>query len=89
MGASGWRVEITKDAEQDLERIGEPAKIRILEKIRWFKDNFDQVRHEPLGGKWGGFFKLRVGDWRIVYEIEHIFRLVTIHRIDRRDKIYK
>lgn len=84
-----WRFEISDKAEDDLEKIGEPVKTRILEKIKWFRDNFEQVKHSSLGGKWQGFFKLRVGDWRIVYEIEHDKRLVTTHSIDRRDKIYK
>lgn len=86
---SRWRFEITGVAENDLEVIDELVRTRILEKIRWFKENFEQVRHSSLGGKWKGFFKLRIGDWRVVYGIEYEKRLVTIHFINRRDKIYK
>ncbi|MBI2024916.1 MAG: type II toxin-antitoxin system RelE/ParE family toxin [Candidatus Harrisonbacteria bacterium] len=64
-----WRIEVTDVAEQDLKRIGEPAKSRLLEKLQWFKDSFDQVKHDPLRGKWKNFFKFRVGDWRVVYEV--------------------
>ena len=85
----GWRFEVSSNAENDLERVGEAVRTRILGKIKWFRDNFEQVQHFPLSGKWKEFFKLRVGDWRIVYEIEYKRRLVTIHSIDRRDKIYK
>jgi len=53
------------------------------------RKNFDQITPLPLGDKWRGFFKLRIGDWRVVYEIEISKRLITIHYIDHRDKIYK
>lgn len=84
-----WYFEVSGVADNDLKRINEPIKTRILEKIRWFKSNFDQIIPESLGGKWKGFFKLRVGDWRVAYMIDYSKKVVTFHFVDRRDKIYK
>ena len=80
---------LTKEAESDLEKLDSATRKRILEKIKWFRDNFEQIIPLPLINKWRGFFKLRVGDWRIIYEIELLEQLIIIHYIDRRDKIYK
>ena len=55
----------------------------------WFTTNFQNITPLPLGGRWKGFFKLRVEDWRIIYEVSHDSRLVIVHAIDTRDKIYK
>jgi len=84
-----WQCILTKEAELDLKRLDYSTRKRILEKIKWMRENFDQITPLPLGGKWRGFFKLRVGDWRVVYEIEISTNLITIHYIDHRNKIYK
>jgi mRNA interferase RelE/StbE len=84
-----WRVIFTIEAEEDLERLTKQVRERVLRKILWMRDNFDRILPLPLGGKWQGFFKLRVGDWRVIYEIEEEQKQITIHRIGPRDKIYK
>jgi len=84
-----WRFIITREAESDLKRLDSPTRKRVLEKFKWLVDNFDQITPLSLGDKRRGFFKLRVGDWRVVYEIEIAKKLITIHCIDHRDKIYK
>ena len=84
-----WRFEVTEETESDLGKLDSSIRTRVLEKIKWFRENFDQITPLPLGGKWRGFFKLRVGDYRVIYEAERPERVVTIHCIDRRDKIYQ
>jgi len=83
-----WRFDLTKEAESDLEKLDSSIRTRVLEKIKWFSENFDQITPLPLGGNWRGFFKLRIGDYRVVYEVEREVNIVTIHYIDRRDKVY-
>ena len=84
-----WKIEFTIEAEEDLNKLDKQIQHRVIEKIVWLRDNFDQIIPLPLGGKWHGFFKLRVGDWRVIYEIESLKKQIAVHQIDRRDKIYK
>ena len=84
-----WQFNITEEGERDLKRLDAGSQKRVKEKLAWFVDRFDQITPLPLGEPWRGFFKLRVGDIRVVYEVEHASCVVTIHLIDRRDKIYK
>lgn len=84
-----WRLIFTQEAESDLKKLDSLIKKRVLEKIKWLRENFEKITPLPLGGKWRGFFKLRVGDWRIIYEMEISKKLITIHCIDHRSKIYK
>ncbi|HEY4497295.1 MAG TPA: type II toxin-antitoxin system RelE/ParE family toxin [Candidatus Paceibacterota bacterium] len=84
-----WRFEITKEAQLDLAKLDAQIKKRILIKLGWLINNFEYITPIPLGEPLRGFFKLRVGDWRIAYEVEDARKLVTVHVIDRRDKVYK
>lgn len=84
-----WRFEITSGAENDLSKLDAQIQNRVVEKLKWFQENFSKITPLPLGGKWRGFFKFRVGDWRVIYEVETGVCEVVIHAIDNRDKIYK
>jgi mRNA interferase RelE/StbE len=83
-----WHFVITKNGESDLARLDRKTQQRVVEKLKWFAEHFEEITPLPLGDPWRGFFKLRVGDWRVVYEIEAVARRVVVHLIDRRDKIY-
>ena len=84
-----WRFEITAEGQEDLKCLDTHPRKRVLEKLKWLTENFDHLTPFPLGIPWKGFFKLRVGDWRVVYEVENENNLVTVHVIDRRDTVYK
>lgn len=85
----GWGISFTPEAEKDLALLDSVIKKRAIEKLLWLQMNFSKIRHATLSNIWKGFYKFRVGDWRIVYEIEYDLHRMIIHRIERRDKIYK
>ena len=64
------KIEWNEDAIKDLAKLDKPVAQRILKKIDWLSDNFEKVTPEPLIGQFKGTFKLRIGDWRVVYTIE-------------------
>lgn len=84
-----WQIELSEQAEKDLAVLDHFWRRRIIDKLNWLADNFDDVTPLPLSESWGGFFKLRVGDWRVIYKIDYSIYLLIVHYIDRRDKIYK
>jgi len=63
------RVEWTSDALDDLQKLDQPIRKRILKKISWFQDHFQSITPEPLSGDLQGAFKIRIGDWREIYTI--------------------
>jgi mRNA interferase RelE/StbE len=81
------KVEWDKDALDDLDRIDRPIVKRILNKITWFSLYFDAITPEPLSVDLSGLFKLRVGDWRVIYEIGKDF--IIIKAVGHRRDIYK
>jgi mRNA interferase RelE/StbE len=49
--------------------------------------NFARVIPEPLSGKLKGTYKLRIGDWRVVYTIEG--KIIVVQSIGHRSEIYR
>lgn len=84
-----WVIKFTTEAEDDFVRLDIIIQKRVIEKLMWLKTNFAKIKHKTLSNKWKGFYKLRIGDWRVVYEIEYDLNRMIIHRIERRDKVYK
>ena len=84
-----WQFLITPQAEEDLAQMDRPVQKRVVERLSWFVEHFEQVSPLPLSGKWKGFFKLRAGDWRIIYEAEPESQRIIVHGIGHRNEIYK
>ena len=77
----------TEDAVSDLDSLDKHVAARILKKITWLGSNFDSIVPEQLSGKMKGSYKLRVGDWRIVYTLDD--QTVVIQAVGHRSEIYK
>jgi len=83
------RVDFTPTATDDLGRISKPVAQRILTKIRWLSENYDSVTPQPLTGQWEGVFKLRVGDYRVLYKYDSDESTITVHLIRHRREVYR
>jgi mRNA interferase RelE/StbE len=84
-----YRIRILQAATHELERLDKPIARRIAERINWLAENLDNIRPEPLIGELSGFYKFRVGDYRIIYEILQSEQIVVIHEIGHRREIYR
>jgi len=80
---------LSDEAEKDLSKLDKSLQIRIIKKLDWFEKNFNVTNPLPLMGEWQGFFKIRVSDWRVIYEINRRENKIIVRLIDRRDRIYK
>jgi mRNA interferase RelE/StbE len=80
------KVEWTKDAIEDLQNLDKPIAKRILNKISWLSRHFDNITPETLAGELVGTYKLRVGDWRVVYTMES--DVIVIQVVGHRKEIY-
>ena len=81
------KVDWEKEALDDLQKIDRPIVKRILSKISWLSQHFDNIIPETLSKNMSGQFKLRVGDWRVVYVIEK--DKIIIKAVGHRREIYK
>jgi mRNA interferase RelE/StbE len=84
-----YEVNFTPEAEDDLARLTKPITQQIFIKVRWLAENFELVTPEPLTGQWQGFFKLRVGDYRVVYTFSQAEQHIIVHLVKHRREVYK
>lgn len=75
-------------AKRELARLDRQVGRRIVRRIRWLAANLDDIQPEALSGDLAGFYKLRVGDYRVVYEVLHSERVIIIHLVGHRREIY-
>jgi mRNA interferase RelE/StbE len=48
------------------------------------------IKPERLKGElWKDKFKLRVGDYRVIYSVDFEKKIITVHLIGHRSEIYK
>ncbi|MGH8864150.1 MAG: type II toxin-antitoxin system RelE family toxin [Burkholderiales bacterium] len=76
-------------ALEDLSQLDTPIARRIAEKIQWLAEHFDQIQPETLIGPFASLFKLRAGDWRVLYTTGPARHTLTIHVIAHRGKVYR
>ena len=84
-----YRVRVLDAATRELVRLDKPISRRIVERITWLVTDLDAIRPEALAGELAGFYKLRVGDYRVIYETLHDQQTVVIHAIGHRREIYR
>jgi mRNA interferase RelE/StbE len=84
-----YRIRILKAAARELERLDKSFARRVAERINWLAANLDDIRPRPFTGDLAGFYKFRIGDYRIIYEILHDEQVIVIHEIGHRRDIYR
>ncbi|MBI3753254.1 MAG: type II toxin-antitoxin system RelE/ParE family toxin [Deltaproteobacteria bacterium] len=84
-----YKVEFTPQADEDFARLDRVVAQRVADKIDWFCQNVNDIAGEPLTGNFKGKYKIRVGDWRIIYSVERSSQIITIHAVEHRSKVYK
>jgi mRNA interferase RelE/StbE len=84
-----YQIRILDAAERDLAQLDKTVGRRIVRRIRWLAENLESIKPIALAGDLAGFYKLRVGDYRVVYEIFHAEKALVIHLIGHRSEIYR
>lgn len=81
------RINFVKSAEKELRKLDKRLNRRLLEKIRKLgNDPYGQDSQKLAGGKG---YRIRLGDYRIVYIIDKLNKLVTIIKIGHRRDVYR
>ncbi len=73
-------------AEGDYANLEPKVQQRVIEKLKLFLEN--EILPEKLEGNFQGLFKLRAGDYRIIYELIGT-TLMRVRLIGHRSRIYK
>jgi mRNA interferase RelE/StbE len=84
-----YAVDFAPRTEQQLELIPKNIRKLIFDRIDKLKKNPRPKNVEPLQGADKGLFRIRQGNYRIVYSIQDQKLLVLIVRVVHRKEVYK
>lgn len=85
-----YEVGLTTDAEEFFEKADRPLAKKLARCFRQLGRN--PRRHnniKRLKGQWSAYWRYRVGDWRVVYEINEDDKRVVIMTIAHRSEVYE
>ena len=82
-----YRLRIERAAEKSLARISEPWRGRLQNALRKLADNPGPPGAVKLSGS--DAWRVRVADYRIIYEIHDAVLLVLVVDLGHRRKIYR
>ena len=80
------RVEYKASVARDLRKLGQAAAVRVLLKVERILAS-EGHKGEALSGEFAGLYKLRVGDYRVIYARTEEGFLVL--RIGHREDVYR
>lgn len=78
---------MTRSAAKELERVPDKDRLRIVTKIGALATNPRPAGVEKLAGD--EKYRIRQGDYRILYEIVDDLLIVTVVRIGNRREVYR
>ena len=85
----GYRVQLRPGAVDALKKLDRKVGQRILDKLKWLAAHTKEVRHETLSAHLQDFYKLRVGDYRVIYTLERTEKLIDVYFMGHRREVYK
>ena len=83
-----FSVEFTPEGVTSLQALSSSVQERILRKLRWLSERFEDITPQALSNNLSGLFKLRVGDYRVIYSFDPKLQIITIHKVGHRREIY-
>lgn len=83
-----YEIKWKHSAEQNLRRIAHPQISQIVKAIESLADNPCPSQSRKLHGM-EQLYRIRVGDYRVIYEVETETKIVTIYYVRHRKEAYR
>ncbi|MBI2083935.1 MAG: type II toxin-antitoxin system RelE/ParE family toxin [Deltaproteobacteria bacterium] len=87
---ASYRIEFVKSARQEFDRL--PAKVhgKIVEALRFLSENpySELLRIKKMKGV-PSLYRIRIGDYRVVYEVRNESLVVLVIKIGHRREVYR
>ena len=81
------KVLFHRGIEKDLKKLPKNIKERFLRSVRLIEES--PLSGIPLKGEFAGSRKIRLGDYRIVYQFSPKKKTAIVYRIESRQGVYK
>ena len=86
-----WRIDYSRDAEKFIEK--QNIRDEVREELKKFSIRMTgedvNINLKKLGGDWEGYYRLRKGKLRIIFEVKKTEKILFVERVDFRGDVYK
>ncbi|MBI5026638.1 MAG: type II toxin-antitoxin system RelE/ParE family toxin [Nitrospirae bacterium] len=85
-----WKIEVKPTAEKQYLKQDKKTRSRIKKALQELEEGNPLLHHnvKPLTGQLQGDYRLRVGDWRILFTPEQERRIIHVYAILPRGDAY-
>ena len=83
-----YSLEYADSAADDLSRLDRAAVRRVRNKLNELAGRAETASHRALTGPLRGQYRLRVGNYRVLYELDRANRRITVRAVGHRREIY-
>jgi mRNA interferase RelE/StbE len=83
-----YRVVVERSAEKDLRKLPVDVRFRVANALRSLANNPRPVGSRKLAGTKHDW-RIRVSDYRVIYEIADSIEVVRVYRIRHRREVYR
>lgn len=86
-----WRIELSATTRKQLRKMGRDDAVAILRYLRQRIATDEDPRRfgDPLRKELTGLWKYRVGDWRVICDIQDEKVVVLVLRVGHRGQVYR
>lgn len=87
---TAYKVEFVKSAQKEFERLDTKLKVKIAEALSLLAQNpfSELLSAKKLKGA-DGLYRIRLGDYRVVYELRNEQLIVLVIKIGHRREVYR
>ena len=85
-----WRIEFDPAALKELKKLGKAPAARIIKTLETRIATLDDPRDlgKPLVGDWSGYWRWRMGDYRVIAKIVDDRVVILVVRVAHRREVY-
>jgi mRNA interferase RelE/StbE len=84
-----WTIQTDREFDKDLRKLDRPVAMRVLKALAALEEMDDpSTRCKPLTGPLAGLWRLRVGDYRVILDIQRDRLVIVALEAGHRSNVY-
>ena len=85
-----WTIRLSKEAEKALKRLDKSAHTRIIDFLSTLSSTpSPREKGAALAGQFSGYWRYRVGDYRLICELRDGELVVLVLKLGHRREVYR
>ncbi|HEX5037464.1 MAG TPA: type II toxin-antitoxin system RelE/ParE family toxin [bacterium] len=85
-----YKIEFTKSAAKEFDGLPKPVREKTVEALKFLSANpySELLKIKKLKGA-DSLYRIRIGDYRVVYEVKNAILLILVIKIGHRKDVYR